>query len=81
MRRRAPYEINRLGWGTFPVTAHIVLKYGYEWVSSDAEKVPGTEKSLLPIEWMLTFDGDGKQGKARLKIRRERKARNRRNVD
>jgi hypothetical protein len=34
----------------------------------------------LPIDWMLSFEGEGSQGKARLKIRRERRARTRRNV-
>lgn len=77
VRRRAPYEINRLGWGTFVITSHVVLKHGWTWISSDEQKVSGKGNSFLPIDWMLSFDGDGMQGKARLKIKRERRARNR----
>ncbi|PIA89291.1 hypothetical protein CB0940_07460 [Cercospora beticola] len=40
IRQRAPYEVKRLGWGTFAVTAYVILKAGYTWVSSEAENSP-----------------------------------------
>jgi hypothetical protein len=58
----------------------VVLKNGYKWMSSDAKTLAQRGNSVLPIEWMLTFEGDGGQGKARLKIKRERRARTRRNA-
>jgi YEATS family/zinc finger of C3HC4-type, RING len=81
VRRHWPYEITRLGWGTFQITAQIVLRHEYQWMSSDAETLLGSNQSLLPIEWMLSFDGEGEQGKARLKVRIERKARMRMNAE
>jgi hypothetical protein len=77
-KRRAPYEVRRIGWGTFPIVANVVLKTGYEWVSSDASKDEKTGGSLLEINWDLTFEGEGRQGKARLKVKRRRLALERR---
>jgi hypothetical protein len=73
-KRRAPYEVRRIGWGTFPIVSNVVLKAGYEWVSSDASTDEKTGGSLLEIHWDLTFEGVGRQGKARLKVRRKRPA-------
>jgi YEATS family len=73
IRSLPPYEIQRLGWGYFIVTAHIILKAGYSWVSEDAERAPdGAEKGMLPLNWTLDFTGGGSQGKCRLKVRSER---------
>ncbi|KAJ1327585.1 YEATS family [Microdochium nivale] len=77
--RREPYEVSRLGWGVFVVTADVVLKAGYEWVSDDAvdSSSPdgvGTRKDSLPLEWRLDFEGFGGKGsmaRCRLKVRRE----------
>jgi hypothetical protein len=68
-----PYEVRRLGWGYFTIFAHVILKVGYSWVSSDAEDAPdGGEKGMLPLEWTLNFDGPGSQGRCRLKVRKEK---------
>jgi hypothetical protein len=77
IKKSAPYEITRLGWGEFEVTANVVLKHGYHWINSDAKVAPGTRKSMLAMVWMLNFEGGGAQGRARFKVRRERRARNR----
>ncbi|KAH7027475.1 uncharacterized protein B0I36DRAFT_327166 [Microdochium trichocladiopsis] len=75
VRQRAPYVITRLGWGVFQVTADVVLKAGYEWVSDDArDTVDGARRGVLPLEWMLDFEGFGGKGsmaRCRLKVRRE----------
>lgn len=72
IRTLPPYEIRRLGWGVFTITAHIILKAGYSWISSDAERAPdGAEKGMLPLNWTLYFDGQGSQGRCRLKVRGE----------
>lgn len=72
IRSLPPYEIRRLGWGYFTITAHVILKAGYSWVSEDAERAPdGAEKGMLPLNWTLDFDGDGRQGRCRLKVRSE----------
>jgi hypothetical protein len=72
IRTLPPYEIRRLGWGVFMITARIILKAGYSWVTSDAERAPdGAEKGMLPLNWTLSFDGKGCQGKCRLKVKGE----------
>ena len=72
IRSLPPYEIRRLGWGFFTVTAHVILKAGYSWVSDEAERAPdGAEKGLLPLNWTLSFEGAGCQGRCRLKMRSE----------
>jgi hypothetical protein len=35
----APFEVERKGWGYFVVTAFVVLKRGWSWVSEDAVEV------------------------------------------
>ncbi|SMR46252.1 unnamed protein product [Zymoseptoria tritici ST99CH_1A5] len=76
IRQRPPFEISRLGWGVFTLTAYIVLKAGYSWASSDAEDSPdGAAKGMLPLEWTLDFDGfggKGSMGKFRLKVKHDR---------
>jgi len=76
IRTRAPYEITRLGWGYFKVTAGVILKAGYSWVSSDAEDSPdGAPNGMLRLEWMLdfsSFGGTGAMGRCRLKVKNDR---------
>ncbi|KAK9426604.1 hypothetical protein SUNI508_00131 [Seiridium unicorne] len=76
VRQRPPYQITRLGWGVFTITASVVLKAGYSWVSDDAQDSPdGAAKGVLPLEWMLDFDGfggKGSMGRCRLKVKNDR---------
>lgn len=68
-----PYEIHRLGWGTFTIYANIILKAGYRWMSSDAEDTAdGQVQGKLPLEWHLDFNGRGSQGRWRLKVKKEK---------
>ncbi|GAB7323123.1 hypothetical protein MBLNU13_g05629t1 [Cladosporium sp. NU13] len=73
IKTRAPYSISRIGWGHFTITARVVLKAGYTWVSEDAEDLPdGAAKGSLPLEWTLDFDGfggKGSMGRCQLKVR------------
>ncbi|KAH7047588.1 hypothetical protein B0J12DRAFT_128836 [Macrophomina phaseolina] len=72
IRAAPPYQITRIGWGRFTIQAYIILKAGYSWISEDAQAAPdGADKGMLPLEWMLSFDGDGSMGRCRLKIRNE----------
>ncbi|RYO73588.1 hypothetical protein DL764_010552 [Monosporascus ibericus] len=74
--QRRPYQITRLGWGVFTITASVILKAGYSWVSDDALDSPdGAPKGMLPLEWMLDFegfDGKGSMGRCRLKVKNDR---------
>lgn len=76
VKTRSPYSISRLGWGTFTITASVVLKAGYSWVSEDAQDSPdGAVKGSLPLEWTLDFDGfggKGSMGRCRLKVKNDR---------
>lgn len=76
VRQRPPYAIARLGWGVFQITASVILKPGYAWVSDDALDTPdGAVKGMLPLAWMLDFDGfDGKgsMARCRLKVKNDR---------
>lgn len=68
-----PFEVRRLGWGTFDIYANVILKVGYSWVSSEAEDAnDGGEKGLLPFQWLLDFNGEGSQGRCRLKVKKEK---------
>ncbi|KAM0699744.1 hypothetical protein Q7P36_000747 [Cladosporium allicinum] len=88
VKRRAPYEVSRLGWGHFVINASVVLKAGWSWVSEDAFDSPddGARKGALPLEWTLDFEGfggRGSMGRCRLKVkdgRGERGVRRRRVV-
>jgi len=80
VKRRAPYEVSRLGWGHFVINATVVLKNGWTWVSEDAFDAPedGARKGALPLEWTLDFEGfegRGSMGRCRLKVRDERSER------
>jgi hypothetical protein len=76
VKTRPPYQISRVGWGTFGITASVVLKAGYSWVSDDAQDSPdGAAKGVLPLEWMLDFEGfggKGSMGRCRLKVKNDR---------
>ncbi|KAK8074175.1 hypothetical protein PG994_005074 [Apiospora phragmitis] len=76
IRQRAPYQISRRSWGPFVVTAEVILKDGYSWVSEDARESPdGAVKGMLRMEWMLDFDGfggRGSMGRYQLKVKHDR---------
>lgn len=76
IKRRPPFEIECLGWGTFEITAYVVLKEGYTWISEDAENSPsGRPNGMLQLKWNLDFDGfdgRGSMGRCRLKVRDDR---------
>jgi hypothetical protein len=68
-----PFEVQRLGWGVFDVYANVILKVGYSWASSEADDAPdGGVNGLLPLQWRLDFDGEGCQGRCRLKVKRKK---------
>ncbi len=76
VRQRQPYELTRIGWGTFIIQANVILKAGYSWVSEQARDTPdGAHKGALPLEWLLDFDGfqgKGSMARLRLKIKNDR---------
>ena len=62
IRTLPPYEIQRLGWGVFTITANVILKAGYYWLSGEAERAPdGADNGTLTLNWTLNFDGKGSQ--------------------
>jgi hypothetical protein len=68
-----PYEIHRLGWGTFSIYANVILKAGYKWMSTEAEDTAdGQQQGKLPLEWYLDFSSRGSQGRWRLKVKKEK---------
>ncbi|KAK6512208.1 hypothetical protein TWF481_001099 [Arthrobotrys musiformis] len=71
VRWKPPYAVRRLGWGTFIIRANVILKYGYSWISSDAEDTKYATKASLPLEWELCFDDGGSQARCQLKIKKE----------
>ena len=72
IRTTAPYEIRRLGWGVFTITAHVILRAGYRWVSGEAERAPdGAENGMLALRWTLDFAGRGTQGRCKLNVKSE----------
>ncbi|CAI6230724.1 unnamed protein product [Periconia digitata] len=63
--REPPFEVRRLGWGTFNIRVAVVLESWFVWdAGSDAV---GRE---LALEWMLDFEGRGMQRRVRAKVRR-----------
>lgn len=69
--RDPPFEVRRLGWGYFNVSATVVLKEGWEWIGgSEVRGELSDRKGALGLEWMLNFEGDGKQGRIRAGVRR-----------
>ncbi|KAK5051939.1 hypothetical protein LTR84_002742 [Exophiala bonariae] len=71
--RHSPFEIRRWGWGTFTIFVEVILKPGYTILHDDATET--TEKGLnnrMMLEWPLTFEDDGGQGKLRVKVQKHR---------
>lgn len=64
--RRAPYEVHRLGWGTFTLEIEIVLKAPYQWVNRHS----GITQRGLKLPWTLDFTGRGRQGRVRGGVKR-----------
>jgi hypothetical protein len=62
--RRAPFEVRRLGWGTFNIEATIWLKEGWAWINEGSRQ----RKRSLELDWMLDFEGRGKQGRVRGRV-------------
>ncbi|KAJ9641031.1 hypothetical protein H2201_002266 [Coniosporium apollinis] len=66
-----PYEVRRVGWGTFRIDTEIQLERGWQWVSNDADTaLNGQENGSLPLHWYLDFVGHGSQGRIKLKIKK-----------
>ncbi|KAF2996870.1 hypothetical protein E8E13_004703 [Curvularia kusanoi] len=64
--RRAPYQVRRLGWGTFTLEAEIILKAPYTWVGRNS----GATQRSLKLPWTLDFTGRGRQGRVRGGVKR-----------
>jgi hypothetical protein len=64
--RSAPYEVRRLGWGTFTIEAEIVLKEPYSWIIDNS----GSRQPGLELTWTLDFEGRGRQGRVRAKVQK-----------
>ncbi|EAT87075.2 hypothetical protein SNOG_06011 [Parastagonospora nodorum SN15] len=64
--RKPPYEVRRLGWGHFTLEAEIVLKEPYSWVVNDS----GSRQAGLELSWALNFEGGGRQGRVRAKVKK-----------
>lgn len=69
--RDPPFEVRRLGWGYFSISATVVLKEGWEWIGgSEVRGELSDRKGALGLGWMLDFEGEGKQGRIRAGVRR-----------
>lgn len=72
--KKPPYMIHGKGWGYFTITVNVILKPGFAWVSTNAEKgLDGAPDSLLRLWWTVDFEsykGRGSQGKCRVKVKR-----------
>ncbi|EUC46308.1 hypothetical protein COCMIDRAFT_93184 [Bipolaris oryzae ATCC 44560] len=64
--RTAPYEFEAQGWGFFTIESKIVLKAPYNWIIDNA----GTKKQGLELSWTLDFEGRGRQGRVRAKVKK-----------
>lgn len=64
--REAPFEVRRLGWGTFVIQAEIWLKSPWQWMHEG--RTEGTR--ALELEWELDFHGRGRQGRVQGRVRR-----------
>ncbi|USP75636.1 hypothetical protein yc1106_02910 [Curvularia clavata] len=64
--RAPPYEFEATGWGYFTIQAKIVLKTPYSWIIDNA----GTRKQGLELSWTLDFEGRGRQGRVRAKVKK-----------
>ncbi|KAF2025663.1 hypothetical protein EK21DRAFT_10197, partial [Setomelanomma holmii] len=64
--RDPPYEVRQLGWGWFTIEAEIVLKEPYSWTIDNS----GTRQPGLELSWLLDFEGRGRQGRVRAKVKK-----------
>lgn len=64
--RQPPFEVRRLGWGTFELQATIWLKEGWGWVQEGRRECPRE----LKLDWELDFEGRGRQGRVRGRVRK-----------
>lgn len=70
---RPPFDIRRLGWGTFTISVAVLLRAGWSWVSSDAEDSPdGAPKGKVSLQWTLDFHGRGSQARCVQKVKRQK---------
>lgn len=58
--------MRRLGWGYFTLEAEIVLKEPYSWVVGNS----GMRQAGLELTWTLSFEGRGRQGRVRAKVKK-----------
>jgi transcription initiation factor IIF auxiliary subunit len=61
-----PFEVRRLGWGYFNIEADIILKEPYSWVQDNTNE----RRHMLKLDWMLSFEGSGQQGRVRAKVKK-----------
>jgi hypothetical protein len=61
-----PFEVRRRGWGYFNIEANIILKEPYSWVQDGTN----VRRQSLMLDWMLDFEGRGKQGRVRAKVKK-----------
>ncbi|RAR14116.1 hypothetical protein DDE83_002534 [Stemphylium lycopersici] len=64
--RNPPYEFEAEGWGTFEIHSKIVMKEPYSWIIDNA----GTRQQGLQLSWDLDFEGRGRQGRVRAKVKK-----------
>lgn len=64
--RNPPFEVRRLGWGYFCIRAEIVLKEPYSWILNNGS----TRQTGLELTWTLDFEGRGRQGRVRAKVKK-----------
>jgi len=73
--RHPPFELRRWGWGYFTIFVEVILKPGYTILHDEAvETVEGGYKNRLNLEWELSLDNDGAQGKLRVMVEKHRSA-------
>ncbi|KAF2736702.1 hypothetical protein EJ04DRAFT_432299 [Polyplosphaeria fusca] len=66
--RAPPFEVHRWGWGSFTVKANVVLKEPYSWITDGNSAA--TRNPVITLDWTLSFEGRGNQGRVRAKVRK-----------
>ncbi|CAN9168132.1 unnamed protein product [Alternaria alternata] len=57
-----PFELAFEIYGSFEMSAYIVLRKGWSWVHPNAQRVPnGPARRMLPLEWSLVLKTGGDQ--------------------
>ncbi|CAN9189619.1 kinase-like protein [Alternaria alternata] len=57
-----PFELAFEIYGSFEMSAYIVLREGWSWVHPNAQRVPnGPARRMLPLEWSLVLKTGGDQ--------------------